>query len=277
MKSLQELMLTTTSESELIEEQIYEQIIQAAKEERLRDVCRVLRLNEGSSLKFEVATANAMSVTKVAEGAEIPIDVSAYSEREFTPDKYGVRPLITSEMIEDAKFDVIEEQIREAGYQMGRNENSMIISALSDASSQTANHAFNSVGTELDVDDIVTAMRRIEEQNMTPDTIIMHPKQAAEIRLIDTFVEADKSGVNNPINKYFVGKIFNMNIYVNVSCTSDKVYVFDSRYALALVERRPVTMENYKDNIRDMTGIAVTQRLAIDYLRAEAVCEITVI
>jgi len=277
MKSLQELMMTTTSEGELIQEQIYETIIQAAKEERLREVCRVIRLTQGSSLNFELATANAMSVGLVAEGAEIPIDVSAYSERVFTPRKYGVRPLITTEMIEDAKFDVIEENIREAGYQMGRNENALIVVALAAGSAITANHAFNSVGTELDVDDIVTAMRRLEESNMHADTMIINPKQAAELRLIDTFVEADKSGVNNPINMYMIGQIFTIKIYVSVACTVEKVYIFDKRYALALVERRPLTIENYKDNIRDMTGIAVTQRLAIDYLRAEAICEITII
>jgi len=277
MKTLQQLMLTTTSESELIEEQIYDTIIQAAKEERLREVCRVFNLKNGSSLNFEVATANAMSVSVVAEGAEIPIDVSAYTERIFTPLKYGIRPLITTEMIEDSKFDVIEENIREAGYQMGRNENTLIIAALNSGSAITANHQFNSVGTELDIDDLVTAMRRIEEQNMRADTIIIHPKQAAELRLIDTFVEADKSGVNNPINMYMIGRIFTMKIYVNVACTEDKVYVFDSRYAIACVERRPLSIENYKDNIRDMTGIAVTQRIKIDYLRPESICEITII
>jgi len=111
---------------------------------------------------------------------------------------------------------------------------------------------------------------------MDANTMLMHPTQEAELALIDSFMEADKSGINDP-SKYLQHRILNMDVYVHLACTENKVYIFDKKYALALVERRPLTIVNYKDDIREMTGMVVTERIAIGYLRAEAITEITVI
>lgn len=275
-KFLQELQLTTTSESELIQEQMSEVIEQAAKEENLRALCKYYKLTEGSSLKIDFATKNNMSVVRIAEGGAVNFDRTAYSQREFTPYVYGVAPLITDVMIEDSHFDVIKDNIAEAGYQLARNENTLIVAALAAGAAITAGHAFNSSGTELAISDMIAAIRLLKIQGWEANTMLIHPTQEAELALIDSFMEADKSGISDP-SKYLQHRILNMDVYVHLACTENKVYIFDRTKALALVERRPLTIVNFKDDLRLMTGMVVTERLAISYLQASAITEITVV
>jgi hypothetical protein len=42
-----------------------------------------------------------------------------------------------------------------------------------------------------------------------------------------------------------------------------------------LVEKRPISIENYKQENNDLVGIAVSARWGVRYLRAEANCVIT--
>ena len=63
----------------------------------------------------------------VAEGAEIPIETETISVATFTARKYAVRPLITREMVADAKFDIIATEIRKAGYKIENALNRLCI------------------------------------------------------------------------------------------------------------------------------------------------------
>ena len=66
-----------------------------------------------------------------------------------------------------------------------------------------------------------------------------------------------------------------MNVIVSNNVTATLAYVIDRSQAFVIAEKRPVTIERYSDVARDTGFMAVTQRIAISYLRAAATSEIT--
>jgi hypothetical protein len=95
-----------------------------------------------------------------------------------------------------------------------------------------------------------------------------------DLRNIDTFVEADKSGVNDP-TKPLIGRIFGMDVLVSNNVTATLAYVIDAAHSFVIAEKRPLTVERYSDFARDSGFVVVTQRVAVAALRNEATSEIT--
>ncbi|MHA1772706.1 MAG: phage major capsid protein [Candidatus Heimdallarchaeota archaeon] len=269
-------LMTRDAEDEVIQSEILATVVNAARENLVMTQLLGMRIGPGSIPGDEVtiilATKDAMTVHEVGEGQEIPIDTEAYEHLTLKPVKYGVRPLITTEMQEDAKFDVIGRQLKEAGWQMAKKLDSLLIEAL-EAGATAAGHAVTG-GAAITIDNITEAMNDIEADDYTPTDFIIHPNVAKDIRNIDTFVEADKAGITNP-GKGLIGTIFGMKVWVTNQATTNYAYVIDRNYALVLAEKRPITIEKYDDVTRDMTGIAVTARWKAYYLRKEACAKIT--
>lgn len=275
MKTLQEL-LTRDAESEMIPSKIYNTVIEAVRANLVGTNVLALRLGPGdipgSSIDVITQDSNSIAVVEVAEGAEIPIDVEAVSTFNLKPVKYGVRPLITKEMMEDNQFAVMERQLREAGYQMARKLDSLIIAQIEAGDSSASNTVTG--GAAITVQNIVDGMKALEASDYKPTDFIIHPNVAADIRTLDTFVEADKAGVTNP-SQALIGTIFGMRVWVTSQATSNYAYIIDRNQALCLAEKRPITVERYNDATRDLSGVVVTARWKPRYLRAAANCVIT--
>ncbi len=277
VKSFQELMLTQDAENELIKEQVYDIIKDAADAVSVAPrLATFVNLKQGSSLKFVLQTKDSMNVRQIAPGAEVPIDVENYTEIEVVPQKYGIRPLITTEMIEDANWDVVDRNLRYAGRKMGLKRDSLIISAYDDANEGfPSQNAVTETNSELTISSIVEAMKEVEQEDYKPTLMLMHPKQVMELRKIDTFVEADKAGVTDP-SKGFIGRIYGLDCIITTEVTADKVYIFDPAEAGVFVVRRPITIEKYADPIRGLVGCSITARWAAKCLRPKAGARIAV-
>jgi len=74
----------------------------------------------------------------VAEGAEVPIETETISVGTLTADKYAVRPMISREMVADAKFDIIAGEIRKAGYKIENALNRLALNVMIDATGADA-------------------------------------------------------------------------------------------------------------------------------------------
>jgi len=284
MKSLQELandgILFNASETELVKQNLFNIIKDASVKSVVgRNVVQVVPMTQGSTLDWVLADKTSTIVRKVAEGAEIPIDVESYTKVSVTPEKYGVRLAITKEMIEDANWPLIERNLKEAGRQMAYKEDGIIFDAFNDGTTGFAaqsGHAFNSASTELGISDIVEGMRLVEIQDYQPNTMICHPTQLAELRQIDTFVEADKVGDRSTFEKGWAGKVFGLDTVFSTILTANRVHVLDKNEAGVLVVRRPLTVENWREPLRDLENASVTQRMAARVLRAGAGVTISV-
>lgn len=229
----------------------------------------------GDSITYNLVSPNTMDVRVVGEGAEIPLDANDYSSVTVTPLKYGVAIRITREMMEDSQFPLLEGQVRIAGKRFAENETSLILTALDGAGTTVSG------GAALTIANITEAMLGIENNDYMPTDILIGNEALNDLRNIDTFVEANKAGNTDMMQRGFVGTIYGLSVAkfsTNAAPSSTYAkyaYVFDRSQAYAIAVKRDITMENFDLPSYDMQGVALTQRIAVSLLRSNAVANIT--
>jgi N4-gp56 family major capsid protein len=277
MTNIQELLATgeATEGQLLIERQIYDTLIEAVQKKLIASNLSAIYIGPngipGSSIDIDTVDKDSLAVATVAEGAAVPIETVNYSTLNIKPVKYGVRPLITKEMQEDGKWDLMTHNIKIAGIEMAENLDSLVFSALASADNTITG------GAAITVANIARAMQYLEDADYTPTDIIIGPTIANDLRNIDTFVEAQKMGSREMMTTGFIGTIFGMNVHVESGqiITTTSAYVIDKNQAFVIAEKRPVTIERYDDVTHDMSGAVITQRVAVKALRTAATCIIT--
>ena len=225
-------------------------------------------------MQAEITTNNALAVDRVGEGAELPLTQTEFTTTTFTPVKYGARVGVTKEMMEDGIIDLLSYHAELAGYEFADNEEALIVAQL-DAASTAASHNVANSNATLPITDITEAMQNLEADNYAPTTMIVGVEVANDLRNIDSFNEADKTGGASAVNHRLIGSIFLMNVIVSNNVSAKLAYVIDKNHAFAIAEKRPLTVERYGDVARDTGFMAVTQRVAVGYWRANACSEIT--
>ena len=230
----------------------------------------------GSSYDVDTVDANQMDIRRIAEGAEVPLDQSAYSSFNLKPVKWGVALRITREMLEDAKWNLLQHNLKVAGKRFAENETSLILSDALDSGTNTVTG-----GAAITIANITRAMQYLDDSDYTPTTLFVGMEVLNDLRNIDTFVEANKVGNNDMLARGFLGTIYGLNVIkfsTNAapgSTYSKYAYVTDKMHAYVIAEKRPITVENFELPVYDMSAASVTQRIKIRYLRANAIAKIT--
>lgn len=221
---------------------------------------------------IKVPRAKISQAFEVAEGAEIPVGTEDYDSVTLTPKKYGVRPLISREMVEDSEWDVIEYQLAEAGRAMADLETEKIISQMiSDAGNSVA----AGTGGTLSYGDVVNILKECLIDGYTPDALAIHPSELADL-LKDTAIQkAMEWGGEAVAPSGQIARLLGMQVLVSTKIPSGTALVVDSKHAGVLFIRRDITAEDYKDPVKDLAGVAVTARWAYATLRADAIGKIT--
>lgn len=227
----------------------------------------------GSSIDVNQEVVNTMDVREVGEGAEIPLDNQEYTSYNLKPVKYGVTIRITRELQEDAQWDLLAMNIRTAGKRMAENENSLIVSdALDNATNTVAG------GAAVTIANITRAMQYLEDADYESTTLFIGNEILNDLRNIDTFVEANKVGNREMLERGFLGTIFGMNVIkvsTNAGFTTTTAYVTDKSEAYVIAEKRPLTVENFDLPSYDMSAASITHRIKVRENRADAICKIT--
>ncbi len=230
----------------------------------------------GSSIDVDKVTPNTMNVRVVGEGAQVPIDKVLYTSQNLKPVKYGVSIRITKEMLEDAKWNLLVHNVKYAGKRMAENETNLIIANGLDAANNTIIG-----GAAITIANIARAMQYLDDEDYTPTTLFVGMEVLNDLRNIDTFVEAQKVGNTDMLQRGFLGTIFGLNVLkfstnAAPSTTYSKyAYVTDREFAYMIAEKRPVTVENFELPVYEMSAANITQRIVVDDLRPKAICKIT--
>ena len=227
----------------------------------------------GSSIDVNLLVANSMDVRLVAEGTEIPLDSAEYTSFNMKPAKYGVSVRITRELLEDAQWNLHDHNVKLAGRRLAENENSLVITGALDNATNTV-----SGGAAVTIANITRAIQYLEDTDFHPTTYFVGMEVANDLRNIDTFVEFEKVGNRDMLERGFLGTIYGMNVIkvsTNAGMTTTSSYVTDKSYAYAIAEKRPVTVENFELASHDMSASAVTQRITARHVRADAIAKVT--
>ena len=220
---------------------------------------------------------------EVPEATDIPIDNQDYDTVEFKAKKYGVRPLITKELIEDGLFNVAELEMRKAGRRVENRLNQNGITELIDSAGLEHDCANANVGIKA----IASAVSLVRAAGFNPDTLIMHPE--AEAAVLQEFVPTNYYPTEAIVNTGMVPNILGLRSFTcgvtnhssgtetwGYGSAADEIgmVVYDSIAAAAIGMRRDITVENYDDPIKDMVGMTVTSRFDVEAIVANACCKI---
>jgi HK97 family phage major capsid protein len=229
---------------------------------------------QGSSFTVNLEEPSTMDIRKVGEGAEIPLDNIGFETVTYTPIKYGVAVRITREMMEDSQFELLQRNIRAAGRRFAEKETELILTALDSANATTAG------GAAITIANVAESMYDIESNDYVPTDILVGDEVVQDLRNIDTFVEADKAGNREMMQRGMIGTIFSMTVHrfstnAAPSTTYAKyAYVFDRSQAYGIAIKRDLTVENFDLPTFDMQGAAITLRIDVELLRSKSVSKI---
>lgn len=276
-KNIREFLTTGvgTQGTLLLERKIYDTLVEAVSKTMVGRQVAAIEIGAagipGSSVDLNLVTADSMTVFQVAEGGAIPMDVAAYTNLNLQPAKYAVRIAVTKEMQEDGKWDLIAHNVRLAGVELAENLDSLILTQLDGATNVVSG------GANITVANITRAMQYLEDADFKATHFVVGPEVANDLRNIDTFVEFQKVGTREAFENGLIGEIFGMKVIrfsANIGTTT-RAYVIDKDHALVIAEKRPVTVVNYDDATHDLSGAAVTQRIAVARLRDTSIARIT--
>lgn len=281
MREIKEI-LTTGAGTEgqlLIPRKIYDTLIEEVNKNLIgRDLAAIYigpGSIPGSSVDVDTVDKDSMNVYKVAEGAAVPLDTAAYSSTNLKPVKYGVRPVITKEMLEDGKWNLLEHNIKYAGKKLAENETSLILTALQGCTNNVSG------GAAITIANITYAMQYLHDKDYTSTHLLIGPEVLYDMQNIDTFAEVNKRGDDAYNRTGWVGTIYGMKVILfsttaAPSTTYSKyAYVIDKENSFMIAEKRPVTVERYDDKTHDISGAVITQRIVVSRLRDYATCRIS--
>lgn len=266
--------------STIIPTEVYGTLIEGSEPAKcMRNALPVYRMNSAVMAVPYGETGSYAPV--VAEGAEIPIQTETIGAGTLTAKKYGVRPLISNEMVADGKFDIIATEIRKAGYKVENALNQVALSAILESSGGETDCAAAGTAAAFYAG-IVGSIGAVVGNGFMPSDIILFPTAYGAIMgyvtTLNTTVanEQIKSGL-------LPTQLFGCNVHIcGVSDTSATytwgygtndyigALVLDQNAAGAIGMRQDITVEQYSDPIHDLVGMKVVSRFDAVSLIANA-------
>lgn len=210
----------------------------------------------------------------VAEGAEVPIATETLSVGTLTADKYAVRPMISREMVADAKFDIIATEIRKAGYKIENALNRLALNVMIDATGGNAGTYQTDCGgsgaTPLAF--TATAVGTLVGRGFTPTDLIMCPGFYGSVMSAFTSLSTN-TGDRVVQGGVAPGSLFGMKTHILGIADSAATYVWgfsadgylgalliDRNAAGCIGMREDINVEQYSDPVRDLVGMKVAAR-----------------
>ena len=286
-----ELLLTDAIEStSIVQEQVLRTVIAGAEKFQVIRNAGVAWYNvKSNALRVPLGEAQ-RNADIVAEGAEIPDRTQDYDKRDFTIVKYGVKPRISFEMIEDGLVDVVAEEIFYAGAAVENRLNYDALTALATNATHDASVAGCSTGGG-SLACVREAKALIKASGFTADTMIMCSAVEDDLMQNNNLAYASYAGGAEAIRMGTLPPTFmgmSWNVTDNGSATVDGTnpwawvdandvgaIVMEAKRGCGVAMRRDRTVKKFDDITRELNTITVTMRADVNYLHASAVAGVT--
>ena len=281
IENARELLLSEgLAATNLIPTEAYATVIEGSEPAKcMRNVLPIFRM---STEVMTVPIGETGSYAKrVAEGAEIPIGTQTYTPVTFTAAKYGERPLITREMVADAKFDVIAQEIRKVGYKIENSLNQVALSAILEGSGTAADCGNAGTGAAF-VAGIATAVGGLIGLGFTPTDTVYYPTAYGAV--INQVSGLNSTSADTVLRTGRIPALFGTNSHicgvVDTSATYTWGYGSDNNIGALVVDRNAaggiglredIAIEQYSDPIRDLVGMKIVARFDAQKFQANAI------
>lgn len=218
----------------------------------------------------------------VDEGSEIPIRTQTYTPRTWTAVKFGERPVITQEMIDDSLFAVAELEIRKAGLRIENSLNQWCVQTLMD----NAGDEFDinaAAGSVAGVQALLGARAKLTGLGYIPNTYVAHP--SASTYLFKDFIPGYTPEAMALVREATLPRVLGCNGFeCGVECTTTTApyksasytwgaptdgyigyLMYDRNNAGYIGTRQDIQIKDFQDVIRDLRNFTVTGRYAVQY------------
>lgn len=248
--------------------------------------------NSGDTKTYQMGIkpggTGAVIASEVAPGGEIPESEEGIgSEITLKVRKIGVRPSITTEMIEDGKYDMMARNIVKATTAMARRVDEACgrgMTQESGAFPSSGLNSYNLITRSIAVasgfsfpDDVLTMMNALETNDGRPTDIIMHPNFYPGIRAAEWFspvMNRPEQGPTSPLTapNGYVGAGYGLRWWQSPSLAysgtkikgSGVVIMWDAdQLPFVFLDKRALTVDNVKDPVRDLASAVFTQRFNV--------------
>lgn len=274
---------------EIIDEQIQSKLLEELIGRGLVDVVSI----DSDSISWLEETG--FNADVVPEGAAIPVSHATWEKFFVSVLKIGVRPVLTQEMIDDAQWPVMRRNLDQAVKAVAKKEDEMIMDALNagvpngspisagvgGTGTVVDNHRItigpNAANNPLTSRSIAKAFAILRKENYKPDTILCNPTQMYELMIMEEFIGVNSqaymtlpSFVEDSMLNGTYGRFYGASVVVSENQPEGQVLVFDRSVYAVLMERKPVTIDEYKDVIHQLQGVTVTERIMPAVVRRDA-------
>ena len=285
-RQARQLLLTEGIEStSIIQEQVMRTVIAGAEKFQIIRDCGCAWYNtKSNALRVPLGEAQ-RNADIVAESAEIPDRTQDYDKRDFSIVKYGVKPRISFEMIEDGLVDVVAEEIFYAGAAVENRLNYDALTALAtNAGNTTVGVGSATAGTGLSF--VREAKKLIKTDGFIADTILMCSEFEDDL-LANSTLNTPYSSLGEGVVRQGVlpSPLLGLKWYTtdNGSATVDGSHawgyavddeigaiVMEAKRGCGVAMRRDRTVKKFEDITRELNTITVTMRADVNYLHANA-------
>ena len=268
----------------MIPEIINEQIQTKVEEKRIgRNLVRTMRVGSPTFIWMEEGKFQA---ERVSEGAEIPKKHLTWKTHSASVFKTGVSCAITREMVQDSRIDMIARHIDHAAIAMARYEDWAIFltlnagvpnnTAINDdgeggIGTEVVNHRYkmgpNDTGNALTWPAISKILVLARQENVELNTMVINPIQMHDIMIQEQFIGAtEKTWLTLPesltraMSTGTIGNFGGMNVVVSNNQPAGQCLMFDREVYGVLAERIPVSIDKYEDVLKQIEGVALSQR-----------------
>jgi len=262
-----ELLLTEAIESGLIQTSVAATVAEGANPAKCWfNILPQFRI-KGNVYTWNYGEAG-MYAGQVAEGAELPDRTQDYTSVSFAVKKYGQKPRISNEMVEDGMADMIAQEISFAGLAVQNKVEQVVNDEMLESSSDE--HDTATTAGSMGVKAVIGARVVVEGHGFQPDAVVMTPGMQGQV-LLDMVAPQPIQFGNGAIPNGYLGMKWGM---CNVSDVSGGSYVWgygtnsyimgmvlDSKRAGAIGIARPLSVERFNDAIHDLQGMSVTMRM----------------
>lgn len=303
--SIQREILSPATTAGMMYPALFQQISQIAMPNMVaRQFFMPFNLSASNSVTFPKQVGSpAAVVQRVAEGAEIPLDVTPYDQINVVPYKIAHGFVITKETIEDALIPVQQDQLVRAALRFANKVDKDCISVIAAGTGSTVAASGKSLGytgTEFVISgsggvglgqyDLIAAKSKIEQYNYMPDTLLVHPLAKTYIEKLPHYTALEQYG--QPINQEgFIqvpgkfGTVAGLDCYSSTNCPTGSAFVLSRGKSANIlgqyspmgmfVERRAMSTGVKPLEERDSVGVYITARYSPVVIRGETICSIT--
>jgi len=281
-KALVQTEADAINDSTLVQEEVYNTIIEGTIPFRIaRQVFPVI--NAKSYSMRLVKGENSGYASRVSEIGAPGIHTIAYTKQDIPVEDYADRPVISKDLIDDALFDVVAEELRNAGARMENAINRECLDKVLNGANKITTNTSNPTGTHIAVSDLALAVKNPKKYNYMPDILVTHPTAEGWLLTDSNLAYSAYMGSSSPLVTGTVPTLMGLS---PITCTATDsatptwddttagsdvtAFGFSKANFGKIIMRQDIEVTEYDDPIHNLMGIVLRMRFGFDVLKEKS-------